>query len=378
MNTVSIPKESRPGERRVAAIPETVKRLVKEGFSVEVQAGAGKGAQIRDEEYQAAGASIVSLPQPREIVLRVTAPALSELAGLAPQSLLIGMLSPHRNLAVIGELAQRGVTSMAMELLPRVTRAQPMDALSSQASIAGYKAVLMAADRLGKYFPLLMTAAGTVSPARVIVLGAGVAGLQALATAKRLGATVEVSDVRSAAKEQVESLGGRFIEPPGTAEGEGGYAREVGADFLSRQREILDRHIHHANVVIATAMVPGKPAPRLITEAMVERMRPGGVIVDLAAEAGGNCELTEPDAEVVRHGITIIGHTNLPSMVAEDASAMYSRNVLALLLHVTRKGVIEIDPDDEIVRGSLLTHGGRIVHEATAEALKGTAEWARS
>jgi NAD(P) transhydrogenase subunit alpha len=378
VSTISIPKESRPGELRVAAIPETVKRLVKEGFSVEVQAGAGKGAQIRDEEYRAAGASIVSSPQPREVVLRVTAPALSEATGLAPQSLLIGMLSPHRNLAVIGELAQRGVTSMAMELLPRVTRAQPMDALSSQASIAGYKAAVMAADRLGKYFPLLMTAAGTVSPARVIVLGAGVAGLQALATAKRLGATVEVSDVRSVVKEQVESLGGRFIEPPGTAEGEGGYAREVGADFLSRQREILDRHIHHANVVIATAMVPGKPAPRLITEAMVERMRPGGVIVDLAAEAGGNCELTEPDAEVVRHGITIIGHTNLPSMVAEDASAMYSRNVLALLLHVTRKGAIEIDSDDEIVKGALLTHGGRIVHEATAEALKGTAEWARS
>jgi H+-translocating NAD(P) transhydrogenase subunit alpha len=378
MTTVLIPKELRAGEHRVAAIPETVKRLLKEGFAVEVAAGAGVGSHIADGDFAAAGATVVDAARPREVVLKVAPPTVEEAGALAKGSLLIAFLAPHRNLDVVATLAERGVTSLAMELLPRVTRAQPMDALSSQASIAGYKAVLLAADRLAKYFPLLMTAAGTVSPAKVVILGAGVAGLQALATAKRLGAVVEVSDVRPAVKEQVESLGGRFIEPPGSAEGEGGYAREVGEDFLRRQQETLQRHLEHANVVITTAMVPGKPAPRLVPEEVVARMRPGSIIVDLAAESGGNCALTEPDAEVTRHGVRIIGFTNLPSMVAEDASMLYARNVLSLLLHVSKKGELALDLDDEIVRGALLTHEGNVVHPATAEAMKGVTEWARS
>jgi NAD(P) transhydrogenase subunit alpha len=378
MTTVLVPRETRAFEKRVAATPETVKKLRKEGFAVEVEAGAGAGAHIPDDDYRSAGAAVVESPEAREIVLRVATPTPEEARALAPGSLLIGFLAPHRNLEAVAILVERRITALAMELLPRVTRAQPMDALSSQASIAGYKAVLLAADRLGKYFPLLMTAAGTVSPARVVILGAGVAGLQAIATAKRLGASVEVSDVRPAVKEEVESLGARFIEPPGAAEGHGGYAREVGADFLARQQQTLEQHIHHASVVITTAMVPGKQAPKLLTETMVARMRPGSVIIDLAAEAGGNCELTVADAEIVRHGVTIVGYTNLPSLVAEDASAMYARNVLALLLHVSKKGVVSLDADDEIVRGALLTHDGAVLHAPTSEAMKGVTEWARS
>ena len=288
-------------------------------------------------------------------------------------SVLIGFLAPYSNLDMVRTLAGGGVTSLALELVPRVTRAQPMDALSSQASIAGYKAVLLAAWRLPKYLPLLMTAAGTIKPARVVVMGAGVAGLQAIATARRLGAVVEVSDIRAAVKEQVESLGGKFIELPQaeSGEGQGGYAREMGEDFLRRQREIVQRHLAAADAVITTALVPGRPAPRLVTAEMVHAMRPGAVIVDLAVEQGGNCELSRADAEVVENGVLILGPSNLPAAMPHDASLLYARNLLSLLqLVVDKEGKVAPSLDDEIVAGSLLTHGGKVLHQATAEQLQ--------
>jgi NAD(P) transhydrogenase subunit alpha len=267
------------------------------------------------------------------------------------------------------------VTALAMELVPRITRAQSMDALSSQANIAGYKAVLLAASHLGKYFPMLMTAAGTIPPAKVVVMGAGVAGLQAVATAKRLGAVVWVSDVRPVVKEQVESLGGKFIDLPTqesqeSGEGQGGYAKEMSKDFLARQQAIIKEHITTADVVITTALIPGKPAPRLVTADMVQAMRPGSVIVDLAAEQGGNCELTVADQEVVKNGVTILGHTNLPSTMPLDASTLYARNVLELALLVFKGGKLNLDLNDEIIKGVLLTHDGQITHGPTALAAK--------
>ncbi|HET9767130.1 MAG TPA: NAD(P) transhydrogenase subunit alpha, partial [Thermoanaerobaculia bacterium] len=290
MSNIFVPRETQPGELRVAATPETVKRLVKEGFAVEVAAGAGEAASFADGDYQAAGATLGasgSTASPvADIVLKVAPPTPDEARSLRADSLLVSFLAPHKNLDAVQALAERRVSALAMELIPRITRAQPMDALSSQASIGGYKAVLVAAARLGKYFPLLMTAAGTIRPAKVVVMGAGVAGLQAIATAKRLGAQVEVSDVRAAVKEQVQSLGGKFIELPmqESGEGVGGYAREMGEDFLKKQREIVARHVAGADVVITTAQVPGKRAPVLLTRAMVEGMRRGAVIVDLAVD----------------------------------------------------------------------------------------------
>lgn len=382
MPTVFIPKETQQGENRVAATPESVRRLMKAGFTVEVETSAGEGASIADEEFKAAGAAIVGPDRwsAAEIILKVAPPTLEEARRIPRGALLIGFLAAHRNLEVVSALAQGGVSTLAMELIPRITRAQTMDALSSQASIAGYKAVILAAAKLRKYFPLLMTAAGTVAPARVVIMGAGVAGLQAIATAKRLGAVVEVSDVRSAVKEQVESLGGRFIELPmsESAEGEGGYAKEVSEDFLRRQRELVARHAEAADVVITTALVPGKKAPILVNDDMVRQMRTGSVIIDLAVEAGGNCSLSELDQEVVRHGVTIIGYSNLPSTMAEDASVLYARNVQALLLHVRDKKKESLDLEDEITRGALLTHEGEVVHQPTAELLKGEPAWAPS
>jgi NAD(P) transhydrogenase subunit alpha len=296
-----------------------------------------------------------------------------EAEGLKPGAVLIGFLAPHRNLDMVRILTAGNVTSFALELVPRVTRAQTMDALSSQASIGGYKAVLLAAWRLPKYFPLLMTAAGTIKPARVVVMGAGVAGLQAIATAKRLGAVVEVSDVRPAVKEQVESLGGRFIELPlaESGEGQGGYAREMGEDFLRRQREIVQRHLAAADAVITTALVPGKPAPRLVTAEMVRAMRPGSVVVDLAVEQGGNVELSQPDLEVVENGVLILGPSNLPAAMPHDASLLYARNVLSLLqILLDKEGNLAPDLADEIVAGTLLTHAGSVVHKPTAERLE--------
>ena len=382
MVRVFIPRERRPGESRVAATPETVRRMAKLGLEVVVEQAAGEASLLRDADFAAAGARLAADPvepwQTADVVLKVTPPAAfeglpgHEAEGLKPGAVLIGFLAPHRNLEMVRILAAGKVTSLALELLPRVTRAQPMDALSSQASIAGYKAVLLAAWRLPKYLPLLMTAAGTIKPARVVIMGAGVAGLQAIATAKRLGAVVEVSDIRPAVKEQVESLGARFIELPAaeSGEGQGGYAREMSEDFLRRQREIVQRHLAAADAVITTALVPGKPAPRLVTAEMVRAMRPGSVIVDLAVEQGGNCELSQPDREVVEGGVVILGPSNLAAAMPHDASLLYARNVFALLqILLDKEGRIAPDLNDEIVAGALLTHAGGVVHKPTAERL---------
>lgn len=358
MPTVLVVRETAPGERRVAATPESVRKLTAAGVSVAIEPGAGLHANFSDEAFTAAGATIGAGGSPGpDVVAGVAPPDAAAVARLPRGSIHISFVYPARNGAAVGAMTRSGITGIAMDRIPRVTRAQGMDALSSQASIAGYKAVLLAATRLGKYFPLLMTAAGTVPPARVVIMGAGVAGLQAIATAKRLGAVVEVSDIRPAVREQVLSLGGKFIELPmeESGEGTGGYARQMGEDFLQRQREIITRHVSSADVVITTAQVPGARAPVLITREMVESMRPGGVIVDLAVDAGGNCELSEPESEVVHRGVTILGYSNLPSTMAEDASALYARNVLALLLHMKREDRFVADASDEIVGPAIVT-----------------------
>jgi H+-translocating NAD(P) transhydrogenase subunit alpha len=377
MPKLLVPKERRPGETRVAANPETVKRLVKEGFQVTVETGAGAAAYFPDADYEAAGAALAASPDwsQADVVLQVAAPDGTEppeFARLHPGAVLLSLLAPHRNLPAVRRLAEGKVTAFAMELIPRITRAQSMDALSSQASIAGYKAVLLAAVHLPRYMPLLMTAAGTIKPARLVVMGAGVAGLQAVATARRLGAVVEVSDVRAAVKEQVESLGGRFIDLPQmeSAEGTGGYAKQMSEDFLRKQREIVAQRVAAADAVITTALIPGKPAPRLVTAEMVRSMRPGSVIVDLAAEQGGNCELSQADREVVENGVRILAPTNLPATLPHDASTLYAKNVLALLLSFTKNGEIRIDTADEVIAGTLLTHEGKIHHAPTAELLQ--------
>jgi len=373
MPTLFVPKEIRAGERRVAATPETVKKLVAAGFEVEVARAAGETAGITDAAYEAVGARVVAgvdaAWRAADVVLKVQPPTDGEAELPKSGALLLSLLDPYRNVELLRKLAGRGVAAFAMEMVPRTTRAQTMDVLSSQASIVGYKAVLLAADRLGKYFPLLMTAAGTIQPARVVVLGAGVAGLQALATAKRLGAIVEVSDVRPAVKQEVESLGGRFIDLPQmpSGEGQGGYAKELPAEFLAKQREILTARIAAADVVITTAQVPGKKAPTLVTRAMVEAMKPGAVVVDIAAAQGGNCELTKADEDVVHNHVTIVGPSNLASSVAADASLLYARNLLALLmLCVTKEKQLKLPDGDDIVEGTLVTRGGEIVHPAIA------------
>ncbi len=373
---VFVPKERSAGETRVAATPETVKRLVQAGFRVVVEAGAGRDAHIGDDAFKSAGAEVPADAgaswSGADVVLKVAAPTVSEIDALKKGALVIALMSPFKNLRAVARLRDRQVTALAMELVPRISRAQTMDALSSQASIAGYKAVLLAAARLDKYFPLLMTAAGTVQPARVVVMGAGVAGLQAIATARRLGAVVEVSDIRPAVKEQVESLGGRFIELPmkESGEGQGGYAKEMSADFLEKQRSIVREHLVAADVVITTALIPGKPAPELVSEETVRDMRNGAVIVDLAVEQGGNCPLSKLNQEVVEHGVVILGHANLPATMPADASLLYARNVLALVKHVSEEGAIKLDLEDEIVQGALLTHDGEVRHAPTAERIE--------
>jgi NAD(P) transhydrogenase subunit alpha len=382
MVKVFVPRERRPGETRVAATPETVRRMAKLGLEVTVERGAGGAALFQDADYEAAGALLTADPaaawESADVVLKVTPPGRfdglpgHEAERLKAGAVLISFLAPHQNLDMVRTLTAGNVTAFALELIPRVTRAQTMDALSSQASIGGYKAVLLAAWRLPKYFPLLMTAAGTIKPSRVVVMGAGVAGLQAIATAKRLGAVVEVSDIRPAVKEQVESLGGKFIELPQaeSGEGQGGYAREMGEDFLRRQREIVQRHLSQADAVITTALVPGRPAPRLVTAEMVRAMRPGSIIIDLAVEQGGNCELSQADREVVENGVLILGPSNLPATMPHDASLLFARNAFALLqLLLDKEGKLTINTEDEVVAGALLTHAGRLLHQPTAERL---------
>jgi NAD(P) transhydrogenase subunit alpha len=356
---LAVPKETGAGERRVALVPEAVVRLAAAGFSIAVERGAGSAAGFRDEEYVAAGADVV----PREQlfagaggVVRVGRPAAEEIAELAPGTVLIGFLSPLTDPEGIERLAARGVVAFAMESIPRITRAQSMDALSSQSTVAGYKAVVVAAERLPRLFPLLMTAAGTVAPAKVLVLGAGVAGLQAIATARRLGAVVSGFDVRPAVREQVESLGAAFLDlGVQGAETAGGYAAELTAEEQARQQAALEERIADMDVVVTTALVPGRPAPQLIPATAVQRMRPGSVIVDLAAEAGGNCELTEPGSEVERGGVTIVGFTDFPSRAAYHASQLYARNASALLLHLAPGGELALDFDDEITAGACVT-----------------------
>jgi H+-translocating NAD(P) transhydrogenase subunit alpha len=352
---IAVPKETAPGERRVALVPEVVKKLAASGFDVVVESGAGEGASFSDDAYRAAGAEIGD-PWDAEAVLKVRKPSEAEVERLSDGQVLIGFLEPLTDREGVERLAQRGVTGFALESVPRITRAQPMDALSSQATVSGYKAVLLAAERLPRFFPMLMTAAGTVPPAKVLVLGAGVSGLQAIATARRLGAVVAGFDVRPVVREQVESLGASFLELGVVGEeSEGGYARELTEEDQRRQQEELERQIPEFDVVVTTALIPGRPAPKLIPASAIAGMRDGSVIVDLAAEAGGNTELTVPGEEVVREGVSIVGLTNLPSSVPVHASQLYARNVQALLSHLAPEGELVLDWDDEITAGACVT-----------------------
>jgi H+-translocating NAD(P) transhydrogenase subunit alpha len=343
----------------VALVPDSVGRLTAAGFAIAVEAGAGAAAGFADGEYTAAGADVVARSEllvGAQAVARVSAPAAEEVAKLPPGTVLVGFLSPLTDAVGVERLAERGVVAFAMESIPRITRAQSMDALSSQSTVAGYKAVVLAADRSPRLFPLLMTAAGTVAPAKVLVLGAGVAGLQAIATARRLGAVVSGFDVRPVVREQVESLGASFLDLGiQSAETSGGYATELTAEEQARQQAALGERIPEYDVVVTTALVPGRPAPKLIPATAVERMRLGSVIVDLAAETGGNCELTEPGAEVERHGVTIVGFTDLASRMPYHASQLYSRNVTALLQHLAPDGELALDFEDEITGGACVT-----------------------
>ena len=365
---VATPKELVHDERRVALVPDTATKLIAAKLEVSVQVGAGGSAFIPDESYEKAGARLVThaadLLVDADVVLKVQAPMPSEVELLPKGAVLISFLQPATQGDIVKALARRGVTAFSLELLPRISRAQSMDALSSQASAAGYKAVLMAGERLGKFFPMMMTAAGTVAPARVLVMGAGVAGLQAIATARRLGAVVSAYDVRPAVKEEVQSLGGTFIELAlETQEGEGGYAREQSEEFLRKQRELIGEHVAKSDVVITTAAVPGRRAPLLVTGDMVKGMRPGSVIVDLASETGGNVELTEAGKDVDVNGVTIIGTRNVPSTMPLATSQLYARNVANLLLHLVKDGAITLDFADEITKGACVTHDGEIVNE---------------
>ncbi len=359
---VAVPRETAPGERRVALVPETVSKLQDVGFSIRVERDAGSAAGFLDESYREAGAEIVetrALLDGTEGVVRVSRPAPNETAALESGTVLIGFLQPLSDAEGIAALRDRGVIAFAMESIPRITRAQPMDALSSQATVSGYKAVLLAADRIPKLFPMLMTAAGTIAPVRALVIGAGVAGLQAIATARRLGAVVSGFDVRSAVQEQVESLGASFLDLGVRAEETaGGYATELTPEQQEQQQTALEERIPDFDVVITTAAIPGRPAPKLIPASAVERMRPGSVIVDVAAETGGNCELTVPGEVVERGGVSIVGTTNLPSLMAFHASQLYSRNVAALLQHLAPNGELALDWEDEITAGACVTRPG--------------------
>jgi NAD(P) transhydrogenase subunit alpha len=375
---VAIPKERAADERRVALVPDTAAKLIAATLEVSVESGAGAGAYIPDDAYEKAGVKVVksadALLKDADAVLKVQAPDASEVGQLKSGSVLISFLQPATQADIVKALAKRGVTAFSLELLPRISRAQSMDALSSQASAAGYKAVLMAAGRLGKFFPMMMTAAGTVAPARVLVMGAGVAGLQAIATARRLGAVVSAYDVRPAVKEEVQSLGATFIELALESQlGEGGYAREQSEEFLHKQRELIGEHVMKSDVVITTAAIPGRRAPLLVTGEMVKGMRPGSVIVDLAAESGGNVELTQAGEDVDVAGVTVIGTRNVPSTMPLATSQLFARNVANLLLHLVKDGAINLDFQDEITKGACVTHAGEIVNERAKQLLAASA-----
>jgi NAD(P) transhydrogenase subunit alpha len=371
---VAIPRETAADERRVALVPDTATKLIAAGLQVSIQSGAGGAAYLPDAAYAAVGVTVVpgaaELLADADAVLKVQPPDVAEVKLLKRGAVLVSFLQPATQADIVRALAAQGVTAFSLELVPRISRAQSMDALSSQASASGYKAVLMAAGRLGKFFPMMMTAAGTVAPARVLVMGAGVAGLQAIATARRLGAVVSAYDVRPAVKEEVQSLGATFIELPLESQvGEGGYAKEQSEDFLRKQRELIGEHIAKSDVVITTAAVPGRRAPLLVTADMVKGMRPGSVIVDLAAESGGNVELTQAGEDVDVDGVVIMGTRNVPSTMPLHASQLYSRNVANLLLHLVKDGAIRLDFEDEITKGSCVTHDGEIVSERAKQLL---------
>ncbi|PYY04042.1 MAG: Re/Si-specific NAD(P)(+) transhydrogenase subunit alpha [Acidobacteria bacterium] len=369
----SVPKETAPDEQRVALVPELVPRLTKAGLEVIVQSGAGESAGFFDAAYEGKGARLeAEVFDKADVVLKVQPPTIDEIGRMNEDSILIGFLQPYTNATAVKALVARKITAFSMELMPRITRAQSMDALSAMSTVAGYKAVLIAASRLPRFFPLLMTAAGTITPARVFVIGAGVAGLQAIGTAKRLGAVVEAYDTRPAVKEQVESLGAKFAElglAAKDAEDKSGYAKAQSKEFYQKQQEMMSRYVAAADVVIPTALVPGQRAPILITEEMVRGMRAGSVIVDLAAEQGGNCALTEAGREIVRHGVMIIGPMNLPSTVPFQASEMYARTVTNYLVHLLKDGKPHLDLVDELTRGPLVTHRGEVLHEVVKAKL---------
>jgi NAD(P) transhydrogenase subunit alpha len=370
---IGVVKETLPGERRVALVPEAARGLVKASLQVAVETGAGAAAFFSDAAYIDAGANLTDAATAlaADAVLKVQPPSIDEVARLKSGAVSISFLQPSTNADVIRALAKQQVTAFSLDLVPRISRAQSMDALSSQANVGGYKAVLLAANHLPKFFPLLMTAAGTVAPARVLVMGAGVAGLQAIATARRLGAVVEAYDVRPAVKDEVHSLGATFLELPLEAqEGAGGYAREQSEDFLHRQRELIGDRVAASDVVITTAAIPGRKAPILVTADMVRRMRIGSVIIDLAAETGGNCELTKPGEVIEVGGVTIDGTRNLPSTMPVHASQLYSKNVSTLLLLLVKGGALSLDFNDEIVKGACVTHGGEIVNPRAKELVE--------
>jgi NAD(P) transhydrogenase subunit alpha len=371
---VGVPKETAEGERRVALVPEVVRKLTGKDFEVVVQPGAGEAAMLSDEAFEEAGATIADDVWDADVVVKVAAPSDEEIGKLGrADTVLVGFLGPLSNPHTTSALAEAGVTSFAMEAIPRISRAQSMDALSSQSNVAGYKSVLVATEHLGRFLPMMMTAAGTVPPAKVLVLGAGVAGLQAIATARRLGAQVTGYDVRAAVAEQVRSLGATFLELEAGkgAEGEGGYARELTDEEKQAQQQELADKISTFDVVITTALVPGRPAPRLVTAESVKNMKPGSVIVDLAGETGGNVELTEPGKTVVKHDVTIVSPLNLPASMAEHASALYARNVQSLLeLLVDDDGRLNLDFDDEIIAGACITRDGEIVHDAARRTVE--------
>ncbi|MBA2597451.1 MAG: Re/Si-specific NAD(P)(+) transhydrogenase subunit alpha [Chloroflexia bacterium] len=380
---VGVPRESAPGEQRVAMTPDTVKRLTATGVVVRVEHDAGLASGHNDDAYVASGATIVPDPGPvyeAQVVIKVQKPDTTEAALLTPGTTLIALLQPMTNTELMREFAGRDITSFSMDAIPRTTRAQSMDVLSSQATVAGYKAVLMAAATLPRFFPMLTTAAGSIVPAKVLIVGAGVAGLQAIATARRLGAVVEAYDTRPVVKEQVESLGAKFVDIPvdtSDAQTAGGYAKELSAETLRKQQEVLADHAAKSDVVITTAAIPGRPAPRLISRETVERMRPGSVIVDLAAETGGNVELTQAGENVEHNGVTIMGQLNLPSTMPVHASQMYAKNIQNLLDLLIKDGKFDPDYEDEIVKGTVITRQGEIVHEMTRQRMAEAAEPSR-
>jgi NAD(P) transhydrogenase subunit alpha len=373
---IAIPKENIPGENRVAVNPANVKELIKAGLSVKVESGAGRGSHILDQNYKDAGATIVEdqaeLLQNADIVLKVNHPIENEADMLKDNSIFVSLFQTTKETEAVKKLVSKKITGFSMHLIPRTTLAQKMDALSSQSNIAGYKAVLTGSTHLGVYMPLLMTAAGTIPPAKVLVLGAGVAGLQAIATAKRLGAQVEAFDVRPEVKEQVESLGAKFVEISSDADdgvGEGGYAKETSDEYKKQQSELIKSHIAKSDMVITTALIPGRLAPILIPKDMVEGMKPGSVIMDLAAENGGNCELTEKDRIITVYNVIIDGTANFPSTMPIHATQLYAKNITSFITYLFKDGELNLDMEDEIISGAMFTHNGEITHEPTKEAL---------